>query len=96
MPRKAPISAAWPRYLGEPGGLTRIYYLATAPNLFVPIANHLRIAGLADSEARIVLEKPIGHSLASATAINEAIGAVFDERRCFASTTTWARKPCRT
>ncbi|SUD73412.1 glucose-6-phosphate 1-dehydrogenase [Pseudomonas putida] len=71
------------RYLGEPGGLTRIFYLATAPNLFVPIANHLRNAGLADPEARIVLEKPIGHSLASATAINEAIGAVFDENQVF-------------
>ena len=71
------------RYLGEPGGLTRIFYLATAPNLFVPIANHLRIAGLADPEARIVLEKPIGHSLASATAINEAIGAVFEEAQVF-------------
>ena len=71
------------RYLGEPGGLTRIYYLATAPHLFVPIANHLRIAGLADPEARIVLEKPIGHSLQSATAINEAIGAVFDETQVF-------------
>ncbi|QXH51507.1 glucose-6-phosphate dehydrogenase [Pseudomonas fakonensis] len=71
------------RYLGEPGGLTRIYYLATAPTLFVPIANHLRIAGLVDSEARIVLEKPIGHSLESATAINEAIGAVFDEPQVF-------------
>ena len=71
------------RYLGEPGGLTRIFYLATAPKLFVPIATHLRIAGLADSEARIVLEKPIGHSLESATAINEAIGAVFDESQVF-------------
>ena len=71
------------RYLGEPGGLTRIFYLATAPNLFVPIANHLRIAGLADTEARIVLEKPIGHSLGSATAINEAIGTVFEERQVF-------------
>ena len=71
------------RYLGEPFGLTRIYYLATAPKLFVPIANHLRIAGLADSEARIVLEKPIGHSLDSATAINEAIGEVFAERQVF-------------
>ncbi|MFV3404018.1 glucose-6-phosphate dehydrogenase [Pseudomonas sp. NY15463] len=71
------------RYLGEPGGLTRIYYLATAPQLFVPIANHLRIAGLADAEARIVLEKPIGHSLESATAINQAIGAVFEEPQVF-------------
>jgi len=71
------------RYLGEPGGLTRVFYLATAPNLFAPIATHLRIAGLADSEARIVLEKPIGHSQASATAINEAIGAVFGESQVF-------------
>ena len=71
------------RYLGEPGGLTRIFYLATAPNLFVPIANHLLVAGLVDSEARIVLEKPIGHSLESATTINSAIGAVFAESQVF-------------
>ncbi|QBF24374.1 glucose-6-phosphate dehydrogenase [Pseudomonas tructae] len=71
------------RFLGEAGGLTRIYYLATAPNLFVPIANHLKIAGLADHDARIVLEKPIGHSLESATAINEAFGAVFAESQVF-------------
>ncbi len=71
------------RFLGEPGGLTRIYYLATSPHLFVAIASHLRIAGLADGEARIVLEKPIGHSLSSATGINEAIGAVFQESQVF-------------
>ncbi|MHA6198074.1 glucose-6-phosphate dehydrogenase [Pseudomonas wadenswilerensis] len=70
-------------FLGEPGGLARIYYLATAPNLFVPIVTHLNIAGLVDSESRIVLEKPIGHSLESATAINSAIGAVFDESQVF-------------
>ncbi|MDV9033071.1 glucose-6-phosphate dehydrogenase [Pseudomonas sp. RAC1] len=71
------------RYLGEPGGLTRIFYLATAPSLFASIAGHLRLAGLADPEARIVLEKPIGHSLASAQAINHAIGAVFEESQVF-------------
>ena len=71
------------RFLGEPGGLTRVYYLATAPNLFVPIATHLQVAGLVDSEARIVLEKPIGHSLESATTINSAIGAVFAESQVF-------------
>lgn len=71
------------RYLGEPGGLTRVYYLATAPNLFGPIARHLRLAGLADGEARIVLEKPIGHSQASAAEINQAIGAVFAEPQVF-------------
>ena len=31
----------------------------------------------------MVLEKPIGHDLASAQAINDAVGAVFDERQIF-------------
>lgn len=61
----------------------RIYYLATAPNLFEPIAEHLAIAGLAGSDTRIVLEKPIGHSLESAQEINAAIGAVFSEAQVF-------------
>ena len=33
--------------------------------------------------SRVVLEKPIGHDLASAQAINDAVGAVFDERQIF-------------
>jgi glucose-6-phosphate 1-dehydrogenase len=61
----------------------RIYYLATAPNLFVPIAQRLSETNLATSNARIVLEKPIGHDLASARAINNGVGAVFDEARIF-------------
>ncbi|PYC19683.1 glucose-6-phosphate dehydrogenase [Aquipseudomonas alcaligenes] len=61
----------------------RIYYLATAPDLFEAIAEHLAIAGLAGSDTRIVLEKPIGHSLESAREINAAIGAVFSEPQVF-------------
>ncbi|WP_160285484.1 glucose-6-phosphate dehydrogenase [Pseudomonas knackmussii] len=60
-----------------------VHYLATAPDLFAPIAQHLKLAGLAGPQARIVLEKPLGHSLESAQAINQAIGAVFDESRVF-------------
>ncbi|KAF1053908.1 MAG: Glucose-6-phosphate 1-dehydrogenase [Stenotrophomonas maltophilia] len=60
-----------------------VHYLATAPDLFIPIAQHLKVAGLAGQQARIVLEKPLGHSLESARAINQAIGQVFDERRVF-------------
>lgn len=71
------------RFLGEPGGLMRIYYLATAPELFASIAAHMQVAGLADHESRIVLEKPIGHSLESAKAINTAIGSVFQESQVF-------------
>ena len=61
----------------------RIYYLATAPDLFEAIAEHLAIAGLAGSDTRIVLEKPIGRSLESAREINAAIGAVFSEPQVF-------------
>ena len=56
---------------------------ATAPDLFEPIAANLESAGLAGDDARIVLEKPIGHSLDSALEINEAIGAVFPEARIY-------------
>jgi glucose-6-phosphate 1-dehydrogenase len=69
--------------LGPSEERVRVYYLATAPDLFEDIASHLKIAGLAGPHARIVLEKPIGHSLQSACAINAAIGAVFDEARVF-------------
>ncbi len=60
-----------------------VHYLATSPSLFAPIAQNLSIAGLAGPQARIVLEKPLGHSLDSARAINQSIGRVFDESRVF-------------
>lgn len=71
------------KYLGADRQRVRLYYLATAPDLFEDIASHLKVAGLAGAGARIVLEKPIGHSLQSAQAINASIGAVFDESRVF-------------
>lgn len=71
------------QHLGQANGRVRVYYLATAPDLFEPIAANLESAGLAGDDARIVLEKPIGHSLDSALEINEAIGAVFPEARIY-------------
>ncbi|KAB0546848.1 glucose-6-phosphate dehydrogenase [Pseudomonas argentinensis] len=71
------------KYLGADQQRVRLFYLATAPDLFEDIASHLKVAGLAGAGARIVLEKPIGHSLQSAQAINASIGAVFDESRVF-------------
>jgi glucose-6-phosphate 1-dehydrogenase len=66
----------------------RIYYLAVPPQMFVPIVKQLgraRFVGPPDSKplARLVVEKPIGHDLASAQAINAAIADVFDEPRIF-------------
>ena len=64
-------------------GRVCVFYLATAPSLFVTIAQRLGEAGLATPHSRIVLEKPIGRDLASARAINDGVGAVFDEQRIF-------------
>ena len=61
----------------------RAFYLAVAPGLFGDIAGHLAKHGLNGAESRIVVEKPIGRDLASARALNDAIGAVFDEHQIF-------------
>jgi glucose-6-phosphate 1-dehydrogenase len=74
----------------------RVFYLAVAPGLFGDIARNLDRQGLALPSTRIVVEKPIGRSLASACDLNDAIGEVFDESRSTASTTTSARRRCRT
>jgi glucose-6-phosphate 1-dehydrogenase len=64
-------------------GNARIFYLATAPGLFVTIAQRLAEADLVTPDSRIVLEKPIGRDLASAREINDGVGAVFDEQHTF-------------
>ncbi len=61
----------------------RVFYLATAPDLFGPICRSLAAAQLVTPTARVVLEKPIGHDLASARAINDEVGAVFPEEHIF-------------
>ncbi|GIK48415.1 MAG: glucose-6-phosphate dehydrogenase [Hyphomonadaceae bacterium] len=69
--------------LANGAGNVRIFYLSTAPNLFVTIAQRLAEAGLATPESRIVLEKPIGRDLASSREINDGVGRVFDEHNTF-------------
>ncbi|MDP3890570.1 glucose-6-phosphate dehydrogenase [Nocardioides sp.] len=63
--------------------VVRVFYLAVAPALFGEICQHLEETGLVDERARVVLEKPIGSDLASARAINDAVGRVFDEQQIF-------------
>lgn len=61
----------------------RVYYLATAPRLYVPVCEALGEAGLAAANARVVLEKPIGTDLESARHINDGVGRVFKESQIF-------------
>ncbi|MEO1567767.1 MAG: glucose-6-phosphate dehydrogenase [Pseudomonadota bacterium] len=61
----------------------RIFYLATAPRLYVDICAAIDRAGLITPDARVVLEKPIGTDLASARAINRGVCAHFDEHQVY-------------
>jgi len=61
----------------------RVFYLATAPGLFGPIATGLSQNGLVNDQVRIVLEKPIGNDYASAVKINDQVGRCFAEDRIF-------------
>ena len=62
---------------------TVVMYLATAPGLFQGICENMAAVGLNGPQTRVVLEKPLGHDLASNRAINEAVLSVLPENQIF-------------
>lgn len=60
----------------------RLFHLAVPPAAFVSVVKMLGESGLADG-ARVIVEKPFGHDLASAQALNASIHETFDEDRVF-------------
>jgi glucose-6-phosphate 1-dehydrogenase len=67
-------------------GGNRVFYLATLPDLFSTVVHALGAAGLvrtADGWARVIIEKPFGHDLASARALNAAVHEVFREPQVY-------------
>ncbi|MGD8377083.1 MAG: glucose-6-phosphate dehydrogenase [Acidobacteriota bacterium] len=65
----------------------RLFYFATPPSAYETILENLEASGLAaedeDGFARVVIEKPFGHDLASARALNASVAAAFDERQVY-------------
>jgi glucose-6-phosphate 1-dehydrogenase len=61
----------------------RVFYLATAPDLYGPICRNLAAKGLVTEQSRVVLEKPIGHDLESARTIIHDVGEVFSESQTY-------------
>lgn len=67
----------------------RIFYLAIPPGSFAPACEGLHRVGLVSltetskTYSRVIVEKPIGHDLASAKTINTAIGNVFEESQIY-------------
>ncbi|WP_268801324.1 glucose-6-phosphate dehydrogenase, partial [Sphingomonas sp. Root720] len=58
-------------------------FLSTAPSLFESSIAGLSRAGLAGSNVRLALEKPLGFDLASSRSINDAVAHVFSEAQIF-------------
>ena len=67
----------------EVAGRIRVFYLATSPDLYGKICHNLADKRLVTARSRVVLEKPIGHDLASARQINDEVGQVFDEKQIY-------------
>jgi glucose-6-phosphate 1-dehydrogenase len=65
--------------LADRKDVVRVFYLAVGPDLFGPICERLGQHGLVTDKSRVVVEKPLGKSGASAEATNEAVGKVFPE-----------------
>ena len=67
----------------------RIFYLATDPSYYPTIIALLREKGLARREgtgqgwSRIIVEKPFGHDLASARALNDDLSTAFRESQIY-------------
>jgi glucose-6-phosphate 1-dehydrogenase len=63
-----------------------LFYLATSPRFFGDIVEQLAKAGLTQETKgwrRVVIEKPFGHDLASAKALNRQLLKVLDEKQIF-------------
>src|SRR5580698_2444322 len=59
-----------------------LHYLAIPPVLFGEVLNQLKVSGSSEG-ARVVIEKPFGHDLPSALALNKVVHDVFAEEDVF-------------
>jgi glucose-6-phosphate 1-dehydrogenase len=69
-------------FAGTPDRI-RVFYMATSPELYGAVCKNLQRQGLVTGKSRVVLEKPIGHDLASARQVIEEVGQVFSERQTY-------------
>ncbi len=64
-----------------------LFYLATAPSFFSQIITQLGASGLVEERdgcwRRIIIEKPFGHDLETAKALNREISSVVKERQIY-------------
>lgn len=85
-----PVDASKPEDSGDLGAalrddakIIRAFYLAVAPDLFEPIAEYLAANNLYRRDARVVIEKPLGHDLLSSMEINDGVAKIFQEDQVY-------------
>ena len=67
----------------------RLFYISTPPSVFEPIIENLGRSGLAKAHlhtpfaSKVIVEKPFGHDLESARALNASIQEVFEESQVY-------------
>jgi glucose-6-phosphate 1-dehydrogenase len=60
-----------------------IYYLAIPPSMFASVIQGLQKCGCAETNSRVIVEKPFGRDLASAQALDRTLHEVFNESSIF-------------
>jgi glucose-6-phosphate 1-dehydrogenase len=63
--------------------IVRAFYLAIAPDLFGPTCEYIAKKKYYRRDARVVIEKPLGHDLASSIAINDEVSKIFKEDQVY-------------
>ncbi|SPJ29857.1 glucose-6-phosphate dehydrogenase [Falsiruegeria mediterranea] len=65
------------------GDRVRAYYFSVGPRLFGPLAKRTKAHGMVNDQTRIVVEKPFGHDLDSAKALNATLADHFHESQIY-------------
>ena len=63
--------------------IVRAFYLAIAPDLFGPTCEYISKQGYYRRDARVVIEKPLGHDLQSSMEINNEVSRIFQEDQVY-------------
>ncbi|MBK1634416.1 glucose-6-phosphate dehydrogenase [Rhodovulum adriaticum] len=76
--------AGWPELAARMrADVVQAYYFSVGPSLFGDLAQRLHVHGMNTAECRIVVEKPFGHDLETARALNATLAAHFDEHQIY-------------
>ncbi|HVX94458.1 MAG TPA: glucose-6-phosphate dehydrogenase [Polyangia bacterium] len=63
--------------------IVRAFYLAIAPDLFGPTCEYIAKQKYYRRDARVVIEKPLGHDLGSSIQINDEVSKIFKEDQVY-------------